>query len=446
MTTWIGPQDTGYDERRTLFNAMIDKRPRIIAACRTPADVREALGRAAQDVLPVAVRSGGHSVAGQSTNDDGLVVDVRPMKDIAIDPTARRARVGGGCTWGEFDAAAQLHGLATTGGRVSTTGVAGLTLGGGSGWLERQHGLSCDNLLAVELVTADGREVRADDTQHQDLLWASKGGGGNFGVVTALEFRLHPVGPTIIGGLMAWPMARAPEVARAFRDWADDAPEELGPGLVVLTGPPEEFIPPHLQGQPLVAVALCWNGDPATGADVVQVMRDLSPEVDLVGPMPYAGLQSMIDDPPGFRQYWSADYHDSFPDEALDVYLAAGANRASPMTQHLLLPWGGALARVEADATPLAQRAARWVSHPFATWEDPADDAANIAWVRDYRRANAPFTTGGVYLNFVGDEGEERIKAAFGAERYERLARIKAEYDPHNVFAGNQNIRPMVPA
>jgi FAD/FMN-containing dehydrogenase len=175
-------------------------------------------------------------------------------------------------------------------------------------------------------------------------------------------------------------------------------------------------------------------------------MRDLAPEVDLVGPMPYAVLQSMLDDPPGFRQYWSADYHDSFPDEAIDVFLDAGARRPSPLTQHLLLPWGGALARVDADATPLAQRAARWVSHPFATWEDAADDAANIAWVRDYRRANAPFTTGGVYLNFIGDEGDERIKAAFGAEKYDRLARIKAEYDPRNVFAGNQNIRPMVPA
>jgi FAD/FMN-containing dehydrogenase len=235
-------------------------------------------------------------------------------------------------------------------------------------------------------------------------------------------------------------------VARAFRDWADDAPEELGPALVVLTGPPEEFIPPHLQGQPLVAVVLCWTGDTATGTDVVRVIRDLSPEVDLVGPMPYAGLQSMLDDPPGFRQYWSADYHDSFPDEALEVFLDGGARRASPLTQHLLVPWGGALARVDADATPLAQRAARWVSHPFSTWEDPADDAANIAWVRDYRRANAPFTTGGVYLNFIGDEGDERIKAAFGAEKYDRLARIKAEYDPRNVFAGNQNIRPMVPA
>jgi FAD/FMN-containing dehydrogenase len=384
-------------------------------------------------------------VAGQSSNDDGMVIDVRPMKGVEIDVAARRARVGGGCTWAEFDAAAQEFGLATTGGRVSTTGVTGLTLVGGSGWLERQHGLSCDNLLAVELVTADGREVRADDTQHQDLLWASKGGGGNFGVVTALEFALHPVGPTILGGLMAWPASAADQIARAYRDWADVAPPELGSGLVMLSGPPEEFIPPHLQGQPIVGIAVLWSGDMDEGVDYLQPMRGFTPDVDLVGPMPYAQLQSMIDDPPGFRQYWSADYHDSFPDEALDVFLAGGANRASPLTQHLLLPWGGVLGEIDEDSTPLAQRGARWVTHPFATWEDAADDAANIAWVKDYRAANAPFTTGGVYLNFIGDEGAERISAAFGA-KLDRLAAIKAAYDPGNVFAGNQNIAPRVSA
>ena len=250
----------------------------------------------------------------------------------------------------------------------------------------------------------------------------------------------------ILGGLMLWAADRGPEISRAFRDWADNSPEELGTALVMLCGPPEEFVPAHLQGQPCVGVAVCWTGDEATGADVVKVMRDLGPEVDLVGPMPYAALQSMIDDPPGFRQYWSADYHDSFPDEALDVFLAGGASAPSVMTQHLLLPWGGALARIDADSTPLGQRGAQWVSHPFATWVDPADDEANIAWVRDYRKANAPFTTGGVYLNFIGDEGDDRIKAAFGAEKYDRLAQIKGEYDPANVFAGNQNIRPVVPA
>jgi len=443
---WIGPADPEYDERRVLFNAMIDKRPRVIAACETAADVRSALNHAQVDGLKVAVRSGGHAVAGQSTNDDGVVIDVRPMTNIEIDPIARRARVGGGCTWADFDAAAQAHGLATTGGRVSTTGVAGLTLGGGSGWLERKHGLACDNLLAVELVTADGREVRADETQHQDLLWASKGGGGNFGVVTTLEFRLHPVGPTILGGLMAWPAASAPEVARAYRDWANDAPDELGSALVMLSGPPEEFIPAHLQNEPMVALAIMWSGNDTIGTDLVQVMRDLRPDLDLVEPMPYAQLQSMIDDPPGFRQYWSADYHESFPDEALDLFLDAGARRASPITQHLLLPWGGELSRIPEDATPLGQRDARWVTHPFATWVDPADDEANIAWVRDYREANASFTSGGVYLNFIGDEGHERIRAAFGSASLDRLTAIKAEYDPKNVFVGNQNIRPKLSA
>ena len=257
---WTRPGDGDYDERRALFNAMIDKRPRMIAACSDASDVRAALNRARADGLDVAVRSGGHAVAGQSSNDDGLVIDVRAMKSIDIDPVARTARVGGGCTWAEFDAAAQVHGLATTGGRVSTTGVSGLTLGGGSGWLERKHGLSCDNVTAVELVTADGRELRADDRQHPDLLWACKGGGGNFGVVTTFDFTLHPVGPIIVGGLLAWPADQGPEVARGYRDMANDAPPELGSGLVVLTGPPEDFVPPHLQGQPIVAVAVTWNG------------------------------------------------------------------------------------------------------------------------------------------------------------------------------------------
>jgi len=439
---WTTPDDDLYDERRALFNAMIDDRPRLIATCESPDDVKSALHRASAERLSVAVRAGGHSVAGMSTVEDGLVIDVRGMKGVSIDPERRTARVGGGVTWGEFDAAAQEHGLATTGGRVSTTGVAEFTLGGGSGWIERKYGLACDNLIGVDLVTADGRDVRADESTNPELFWALHGGGGNFGVATAFEFRLHPVGPILMAGLMAWPLTAAPEVGRAYLDWAAAAPEELGSGLVLLTGPPEEFVPKHLQGQKLVGLAVCWCGDDAMADEVVAPMRALAPELDLVSRMPYTELQKMIDDPPDFRNYWSADYHDEFTEKALDVFLEAGQKLPSPLTQQILFPWGGAVARFGAD-TPMAQRDARWISHPFAMWEDPADDERVMAWVRESRAALAPFANGGIYLNFIGDEGEERVKAAYGPDAYARLAAVKAEYDPTNVFRRNQNIRPI---
>ena len=438
---WTASHDDQYDERRALFNGMIDGRPRLIATCDSAADVVAALSRAAADGLEIAVRAGGHSVAGMSTVDDGLVIDVRGMKQIDIDPQRRPAKVGAGVTWGEFDAAAQQHGLATTGGRVSTTGVAGFTLGGGSGWIERKHGLACDNLIGVDLVTADGREVRADESTNPDLFWALHGGGGNFGVATSLEFKLHAVGPILMAGLMAWPFEAAADVGRAYLEWAAGAPDELGSGLVLLTGPPEEFIPPHLQGQKLVGIAACWCGDDALADEVVAPMRALSPEVDLVSRMPYAELQKMIDDPPGFRNYWSADFHDEFDEKTLDVFIESAETIPSPMTQQIVFPWGGAIARL-GSATPMAQREALWVSHPFAMWEDPADDDRAIAWVREFRANIAPFTNGGIYLNFIGDEGEERIRAAYGPASYDRLAAIKAEYDPDNVFHRNQNIRP----
>ncbi len=439
---WTKPGDEDYDERRALFNTMIDKRPRLIAGCQTPADVRAALERARTDDLEVAVRAGGHSVAGLSTNDDGLVIDVRPMKSIEVDPGARRARVGAGVTWAELDRATQEHGLATTGGRVSTTGVAGFTLGGGSGWLERSHGLACDNLLAVELVTADGREVRADAEHHPDLFWALHGGGGNFGVATALEFRLHPVGPVVQAGILGWPAARATEIVRAFRQWVSTAPDALGPALLLITGPPEDFIPAHLQGEQLVMVGGLWAGDIDEGADYFAVMRGMDPEIDLVSPIPYAEFQSMIDDPPGNRHYWSADYHDDLSDEAVDTLVAGALRAPSDLTQQLVVPWGGALARIPDDATPMTHRDAGWVTHPFAVWQDPADDHANIEWVRQFRRDIAPFTNGGVYLNFIGDEGAARIRNAYGETKYERLRQVKGEYDPGNVFRGNQNIPP----
>jgi FAD/FMN-containing dehydrogenase len=438
----IGPDDARYDEERSVFNAMIDKRPAVIAKCASPADVVAALDLARTEGYGVAVRAGGHSVAGMSVNDGGIVIDVRPMAQIDVDPDARTVRVAAGATWGEFDRATQEHGLATTGGRVSTTGVAGLTLGGGSGWLERSYGLTCDNLVSVDLVTADGRQVTASEDENPDLFWALHGGGGNFGIATSFVFQLHPVGPLVTAGLMLWPGDAGGEVTRGFRDVALDAPDELGAGLVFLTGPPEEFVPPQLQGATVVAVAALWAGDVDEGAEAVKPFRDLSPEVDLVGPMPYAEFQCMLDDPPGQHNYWSADYHDSFPDEALDVFMKYGFDRPSPLTQQLLIPWGGAVARVAEDATPMTKRNTSWISHPFAVWEDPKDTDENIGWARSFRRDIAEYATGGVYLNFIGDEGEDRVRAAFGEEKYRRLAAIKGEWDPTNVFRGNQNIKP----
>ncbi len=304
----IRPDDARYDEASTIFNSMIDKRPAVVAQCATAADVREALQLATSEGYDVAVRAGGHSVAGVCLNDGGLVIDVRPMKDIHVDADQRQVRVGAGVTWGELDRATQEHGLATAGRRVSTTGVAGLTLGGGSGWTERAWGLSCDNLVAVDLVTADGREVTASDDQNPDLFWALHGGGGNFGVATSFVFRLHELGPLVTAGLMLWRGDSAAEIAREYRDFAAAAPAELGRALVFLTGPPEEFVPAHLQGKTLLGIAGLWVGDVDEGAAAMQPLKDLAPEVDLVGPMAYADFQCMIDDP-------------------------------------LLLPWGGAVAR-----------------------------------------------------------------------------------------------------
>ena len=435
--------DAAYDELRAVYNGMIDKRPAVIARCASPDDVAAAVAFGRRNDLPIAVRSGGHSVAGMSTNDGGVVVDVRPMRAVSVDTSARRLRVGAGATWSDVDRATTPHGLATPGGRVSTTGVAGFTLGGGSAWLERAHGLACDNLVSVDLVTADGQQVTASASEHAELFWALHGGGGNFGVATSFEVDLHPVGPEVLAGLLIWAGDAAFDVARVYRDLAFDAPDELGSGLVMLSGPPEEFVPVHLHGRTVVAVALLWAGpDIADGESVIAPLRALQPEVDLVGPMPYADFQCMLDDPPGFRNYWTADYHDSFPDDALEVFVKYGADRPSPQTQQILLPWGGAVARVGEGDTPMANRTAQWVSHPFAVWESPADDDAAIAWARNFRRDISSFTNGGVYLNFIGDEGQDRIRAAYGEEKYRRLAEIKAEWDPENVFRGNQNIQP----
>jgi FAD/FMN-containing dehydrogenase len=434
--------DPEYEDACTLFNAIVDKRPLLVARCSAPDDVVAALAFARGHGLEVAVRGGGHSVTGLSLVDDGLVLDVRGLDDVVVDVERRVARVGGGATWGAVDRASQEHGLATTGGRVSTTGVAGLTLGGGSGWLERKHGLACDNLLAAELVTADGRLVRASDTENSDLLWALRGGGGNFGVVTALELRLHPVGPEVYGGLLMYPADRGPEVLRRWRDVMRDAPEELSLAFAYMTAPADDpDIPTQLRGKLAVVVAGMHAGSIADAEQALRPIREFGPaELDAFAPVRYAEFQCSIDDPPGYRNYWTAEQLGDLPDEVVDTIHERAVAMPGSAPQIFCVAWGGAVARH--DDGPLAGRDARWVVHPLMLWDDPADDADVIAWGRSFRDALRDHTTGVAYLNFTGDEGGARVRAQYRPDAYERLARIKAEWDPDNVFRAVGSVAP----
>jgi FAD/FMN-containing dehydrogenase len=435
------PGTPEYADTTALNNAMIERRPALVARCASPADVAEAIAYARRQGLPLAVRAGGHSVAGLSLVDDGLVIDVRGMASIEVDPERRIARVGAGATWSQFDRATQPYGLATTGGRVSTTGVAGLTLGGGSGWLERKHGLACDNLLAAELVTADGEHVRASADEHPELFWALRGGGGNFGAVTAFEFRLHPVGAEVMGGLALYPAARGRDLMALYRDTMRDAPEGLSLAFMYLRAPAEEEIPEHLHGQLVVAIAGMYAGPIDEGREALGEIL-AGAEVDFFAPMPYADFQCMIDDPPGYRNYWTSEHLTDLPDAAIEAIASRSEAMPAGLSQLFMVSWGGAVARVGQDASPLSARDARFVVHPFGMWEDPADDAANIEWARGFRDDLAAFSTGAVYLNFVGDEGEARLRAGYGPGSYERLASVKAEWDPDNVFRANGNVPP----
>jgi FAD/FMN-containing dehydrogenase len=438
----IAANDPRYDDARALFNSMIQTRPALIAQCASPADVAAAIAYARDAGLEIAVRAGGHSVAGQSSVEGGVVIDVRPLDEISVDPTTRRARVGAGVTWGPFDAATQQHGLATTGGRVSTTGVAGFTLGGGSGWLERLYGLACDNLISVDLVLADGRQVTASKDSHPDLFWALRGGGGNFGVATSFEFQLHEVGPTVHAGLLLWPADAADEVLPLYRDIAGALPVHVATGAAFLTGPPEEFVPASLQGQRAVGIVWCSFGDQRESEQLVAPLRALKPAVDLVGPMPYTDFQRMLDDPPGKRNYWSAEYFDGLSDDAVKAFIKTSAEMPVGFSQNLMLNWGGAVAAVTDADTPMTRRDAAWIFHPFGVWDGAENDAEHIAWAKDSLATMRDYATGGIYLNFIGDEGQDRVRAAYGEKNYARLAGIKQQYDPDNTFHRNQNIKP----
>ncbi len=440
----IMPGHPEYDDARSVFNAMIDRRPELIARCRTPGDVAAAIAYARERDLPLAVRGGGHGVVGYAVCDGGVVIDLSPMKEIEVDAPAGRVRAAGGVLWGELDRATQAFGLATTGGRISTTGITGLTLGSGSGWLERKHGFSADNLLAADVVTADGRLVRAAEDENPDLFWALRGGGGNFGVVTALEYRLHPVGPVVLGGLMMFSPESGPELVRHWRDFMECAPDAVGSALVGITAPPAEFVPAALRGRPAFGMVVVHFGDVEEGRELLRPLREeIAPAIDLVAPIPYVALQQLLDpmNPPGRQQYWKSENMPALPDAAIDVWVEHCLEPSSPFTQVVLEPRGGACARVDEDATPL-RRDAAFNAAVFTQWDDPAETDRHVAWTRDMAAALEPHTISGAVLNYTSDTGEDRVRATFGAAKYARLAAAKREWDPDNVFRLNQNIRP----
>ncbi|HJV08155.1 MAG TPA: FAD-binding oxidoreductase [Acidimicrobiales bacterium] len=437
--------DDGYDEARAVFNGMIDRRPLLIGRCTDADDVVILVNLARENHLPISIYGGGHGVTGSAVVDAGICADMRGMKGISVDPEARTVRAEAGLTWGEFDPVTQEHGLAVTGGRVSGTGIAGLTLGSGSGWLERKLGFVCDNLLAAEVVTADGRKVMASEDENPDLFWALRGGGGNFGVVTAFHLRLHQIGPIVLGGMLLWPAPMARDLVRFYRDFMDDAPDDLGTALAFITAPPAPFVPEPVRGQPVVGIIVCYAGPIEEGEEVIRPLREFGPPgVDMVQPMPYVAVQRMIDEgnPKGMQNYWAAEFLAELPDEAIDVLVEHGTRPVSPFTQVLLVPGRGAIARVDDDATAFGQRDAPWNTHYLSMWPDPADSERNIAYTRALAGAMNPWTSGRAYLNFIGDEGLGRVEAAYGPERYARLQALKATWDPENLFRHNQNIPP----
>ncbi|MBN0047266.1 FAD-binding oxidoreductase [Streptomyces actuosus] len=435
------PSDPGYDEARIVFNAMIDLRPAAIAQCANESDVVRSVRCARELDLPVAVRGGGHSVAGMALGDGAFVVDLRRMHEVTVDPAAEAVRVQGGATMSHLDRATEPYRLATTGGRASTTGVGGYVLGGGSGWLDRWCGLAIDNLLSVELVTADGGRTHASADENPDLFWALHGGGGNFGIATALTLKLHEL-PAFSIALLLYLPEHGPEVTRTYREVIESGPQEASGGVLYFTGPPEEFVPEHLVGRLTLGVLLTYAGPEEDLRKLAQPLLALPHEGEIVGAMPYADVQCMIDDPPGMRNYWSAEYLNGAPDDFVDVFCGLADSVPVPTgTQHTLLPQGGAIASGPHDY-PVPYRDAPWVVHPFGIWEDPADDARCVQWVRDVRTAVQPWSSGATYLNFIGDEGAERVVAGLGSENLRRLAEVKRAYDPDNVFRFNHNIGP----
>jgi FAD/FMN-containing dehydrogenase len=437
------PGDAAYDEARGVWNGMIDRRPALIVRCTGTSDVIASVGFARSEGLTVAVRGGSHNVAGNATCDGGIVLDLSPMKGVRVDAEGRTVRAQGGLTWGELDRETQTFGLATTGGLVTTTGIAGFTLGGGIGWLMRKHGLACDNLISADVVTADGQTVRAGETENAELLWGLRGGGGNFGVVTEFEYRLHPVSQ-VLGGLLAWPAQAAGDVLRFWRDWVRHTRDELCTMAAFLYAPPEPFVPPEVVGSPIFAIACCHLDPEGRAEDDLRPLRDLAPAVDVLGPMPYQAIQGMFDAgvPRGSRNYWRSGYVDTLTDEAIHAILAHSDGIPAPLGQLHVHQMGGAMSRVPAGATAFTNRDAGFLMNYIGLWLDPAEDQANTAWVRAASDAMEPYGTGARYVNFLADEGDAGVRSAYDEATYTRLQNLKARFDPTNFFHLNQNIAP----
>ena len=439
----VTPDDTAYEEARKVHNAMIDRRPRVIIRCAGVDDVVAAVNVARESETDLAVRGGSHSVPGFGTADDAVVIDLSRMRAVDVDAEAMTARAEGGTTWGVFNDATHAHGLATTGGIISTTGIGGLTLGGGIGYLSRGCGLSCDSLISAEVVTADGRVLTASERENEDLFWALRGVGGNFGVVNSFEYRLHPV-REVYGGPMLYELSDAGDVLRFYRDFIKDAPEELGGFPAWQIAPPLPFIPQDRHGDAFLLFVACWAGPVEEGEAALKPFRDVAPVVaEHVGPMPYPALNSAFDDlvPDGLQHYWKANFVKELTDEAIDAHIEHGPKLPAVNSTVHIYPINGACHRVAPDATAFAYRDATFATVIAGMWPDPAQNEGSIAWVRDFYEATAPHSEEGGYINFMAGDDQDRIRANY-RENYDRLVDVKRKYDPGNLFHLNKNNRP----
>lgn len=439
----ITADDEGYEEARRVYNAMIDRRPLAIVRCAGTGDVAAAVRYAAARGVPLAVRGGGHSVPGFGTVDDGIVVDLGDMRTVEVDPATRTAVAGGGATWADVNTATAAHNLATTGGIVSTTGVGGLTLGGGIGYLARAHGLSCDNLEAAQIVSADGQVMEVSGAEHADLFWAIRGGGGNFGVVTSFRYRLHPV-PEIYGGPMFYDLKDAAAVLRFYREFIATAPEQLGafPGFQI--APPLPFIPETRHGETMMLMVACWAGPMGKGEEALRPFHEVAPVIgEHVGPAPYPALNSAFDAlyPAGLQHYWKTSFATDLSDAAIDAHLEFGPRVPVVNSTMHIYPINGACHRVAPDATAFAYRDANLATVIAGMWPNAAHNEANVRWVRDYHAAIAPLSEEGGYVNFMSGDDQDRIRASYRGN-YDRLQAVKRRYDPANLFRVNQNIPP----